>query len=229
MEVSLTTLQPFNCKGLDISSNPLTSCLVTQCHSACALTQHLFYLLADWTHFRVKWGQLGCKGIKNTGGRGGSFSISLLLWLQDGNTREEESSALYDPGIKERNEGVRLFPASFPPGVKKVHILLLLDTIHLQRSQHPLNLLDAIFFSPIVYISLPPPRSFPAPHCKIKHRMCPWWRAAVLLINPFPSLLADGTQFNPSVAPAPYGTRTSTTSLTALLSNWCLLLWMADG
>lgn len=82
-EVTLTTLEPFNCKGLDISSKPLTSCLGTQCHGACALTQHLFYLLADWTHFTVKRGQLGCKGIKNTGEKK-SFSISLLLWRRTG-------------------------------------------------------------------------------------------------------------------------------------------------
>lgn len=77
-EVTLTTLEPFNCRGLDISSKPLTSCMRTQCHGACALTQHLFYLLADWTHFTVKRGQLGCKGIKNTGKKE-AFSISSLL------------------------------------------------------------------------------------------------------------------------------------------------------
>lgn len=33
---------------------------------------------------------------------------------EDGNTREEESSALYDGGIKEKNEGVKLFPGSLP-------------------------------------------------------------------------------------------------------------------
>lgn len=84
-EVTLTTLEPFNCEGLDISSKPLTSCLGTQCHGACALTQHLFYLLADWTHFTVKRGQLGCKGIKNTGKKKKkSFSISRLLWRRTG-------------------------------------------------------------------------------------------------------------------------------------------------
>lgn len=78
-EVTLTTLEPFNCKGLDISSKPLTSCLGTQCRGACALTQHLFYLLADWTHFTVKRGQLGCKGIKNTGGGEKLFHFSTFV------------------------------------------------------------------------------------------------------------------------------------------------------
>ena len=66
-EVTVTTPMAFNCRGLDISSNPFTSCLGTQCHGAWALTQHLFYLLWDWTHFTVKRGQLGCRGIKNRG------------------------------------------------------------------------------------------------------------------------------------------------------------------
>lgn len=51
------------------------------------------------------------------------------------NTRGEESSALCDRGIKEKNEGVRLFPASRPER-KKVHLVLLLDIINLGCSQH---------------------------------------------------------------------------------------------
>lgn len=89
--------------------------------------------------------------------------------MQDGNTREEESSALYDPGIKERNEG-EIISCQFPPGSEKSPRFITVGYINLQCSQHPLNLLDSIFFSPIVYISLPPPRSFPALHCKLKGR-----------------------------------------------------------
>jgi len=40
---TLTTAEPFNCRGLDISSKPLTSCSATPSRGA----QHLFYLPAD--------------------------------------------------------------------------------------------------------------------------------------------------------------------------------------
>lgn len=45
--------------------------------------------------------------------------------IQEG--KKEESSALYDHEIKEKDEGVRLFPASSPLRGKK----LLLDIINL--------------------------------------------------------------------------------------------------
>ena len=44
MEVPLTTQEPFNCKGWDISSNRL---LHAREGGACALTRHVFYLRAD--------------------------------------------------------------------------------------------------------------------------------------------------------------------------------------